>query len=587
MIRFVGGHKIRLLFVIFISAMLMQNSNAEMFTSEKINITDESLNPDKGDNFYVATNNSVQQLFYVLGGVLNKPIIVSNEAAKKRVSGNFDLSKPKELLTTLSSRTGLIWYDDGSSIYVYDSGEIKSSVVRLFYAPFERLVAYLQGSGLYDNRFPLRSNGHSGSFYVSGPPVYVELIIAAAKYIDATYSKPGTGETMIRVIKLKNSFVNDRSYIQRDTPITIPGVATVLNQLLNGNSGFNSNGSRLNTKATITVDHDTRQALQAMTANQTGNYPPLPTFTQQMNQSAQGESGESQDYINIVAYSDTNSLLVRGSARQVSFVEDLVNAIDLPKQQIQLSLWIIDISKDDMNELGIRWQAAAKVGGSGITFNTSSLTPQSSAHFLADVSALARQGNAQIVSRPEILTQENIPALFDNNSSFYAKLIGERSSSLEKVTFGTMISVLPRLAERNKEIEMVLNIQDGGVDTNSDGLNQTVDSLPVIHNTQISTEARVPVGFSLLVGGYSRDQDEVQHIGIPGLKDIPYLGRLFGYRYTSNKKMIRLFLIQPRLLQYGESWQGRQSTDPVLGRNISGDNLTLKSTVSMLRNTMN
>ncbi|MCS3431550.1 type III secretion protein C [Klebsiella sp. BIGb0407] len=564
------------------------NSSAELFSGSKRNSHSEITSPSSTDeeNIYVASNNSVQQLFYVLGGVLNKPVIVSTEAAKKRVSGNFDLSKPKELLATLAARTGLIWYDDGSSIYMYDTSEIQSSVVRLAYAPFDRLVVFLQSSGLYDPRFPLRSNGRAGSFYVSGPPVYVELITAAAKYIDATYARPGTGETTIRVIKLKNTFVNDRTYTQRDVPVTIPGVATVLNQLLNSSrdsAGKNGKLARVN----ISVDNDTQTALEGMSNSQNGNFPPLPVFNSRQNGSSEAIPGQSAtDSINIVAYSDTNSLLVQGSARQVGFVEDLVNAIDLPKQQIQLSLWIIDISKDDVNELGVRWQGAAKVNNTGVTFNTSSLTPENSIHFLADVTALARKGNAQIVSRPEILTQENIPALFDNNSSFYAKLVGERNSSLEKITYGTMISVLPRFAQRQQEIEMILNIQDGGVPHNVDGKTEYVDNLPMVHNTQISTEARVPVGYSLLVGGYSRDQDEQHNFGIPLLKDIPYLGRLFDYSYVSNKKMVRLFLIQPRLMTHGETWQGYEKNDPILGRTVGGDNVTLKSTVSMLRNTM-
>lgn len=108
---------------------------------------------------YVA-NNSVQQLFYVLGGVLKKPVIVSAEAAKKRISGNFDLTNPRQLLNVLSSRIALIWYDDGSSIYVYDVNEMQSRVIKLAYASFNRLEAYLQSTGLYDDRFPPRS--HSG-----------------------------------------------------------------------------------------------------------------------------------------------------------------------------------------------------------------------------------------------------------------------------------------------------------------------------------------------------------------------------------------------------------------------------------------
>lgn len=553
--------------------------------------SDSYASGQRNDNVYVASNNSVQQLFYVLGGAINKPVIVSTEAAKKRVSGNFDLSSPKTLLTTLAARTGLIWYDDGSSIYIYDNSEIQSSVIRLAYAPFDRLLTYLQSSGLFDSRFPLRSNGQSGSFYVSGPPVYVELVSAAAKYIDATYARPGTGETTIRVIRLKNTFVTDRTYTQRDTPITIPGVASVLNQLLN-NQRDGSNKASAAAGARITFDNDTQHAMEAAAASQTGNFPPLPTFGSRAMPAPRG-GGDSapavtgQNNINIVAYSDTNSLLIQGSERQVSYVEDLVNAIDIPKQQIQLSLWIIDISKDDINELGIRWQGAAQIGGTGVTFNTSSLTPQNSVHFLADVSALAQKGNAQVVSRPEILTQENVPALFDNNSSFYAKLIGERTSSLEKITYGTMISVLPRLAQRQHEIEMILNIQDGGLPLSADGTTEDVDNLPVVNNTQISTEARVPVGYSLLVGGYSRNQDEHHNLGIPVLRNIPLVGKMFDYSYTSHKKMVRLFLIQPRLLVNGETWQGRDDASPVLGRSWVGNEVTLQSTVSMLRDTMN
>jgi type III secretion protein C len=55
---------------------------------------------------------------------------------------------------------------------------------------------------------------------------------------------------------------------------------------------------------------------------------------------------------------------------------------------------------------------------------------------------------------------------------------------------------------------MILNIQDGGLPLNADGSTENIDSLPMVNNTQISTEARVPVGYSLLVGGYSRNQDE-------------------------------------------------------------------------------
>ncbi|NEG59861.1 type III secretion system outer membrane ring subunit SctC [Pantoea agglomerans] len=575
------------LLLLLYGAIVANTASAKFLTQPSVqHVASNNMNAlSDNSNNYIANNNSVQQLLYVIGEAINKPIIVSPEAAKKRVSGTFELNHPQTLLDTVASRTGLVWYDDGTSVYVYDATELQSRVVELSYAPFDRLVAYLRSSGLYDERFPVRSDGNSGSFYVSGPPVYVELVTAAAKYIDRNFARPGTGTSTIRVIKLKHSFVNDRSYTQRDKPVIIPGVATVLNQLLNNGSGGGSASAPAG--ANITIDNDTRHALEVASASQSGDFPALPAFGK--TSAAPAATPNAQPYdagdqaVNIVAYSDTNSLLVHGSARQVSYVEDLVKAIDIAKEQIQLSLWIIDISKDDIDELGIRWQGAALMGSNGVTFNTSTLTPTTSLHFLADVSALAQKGNAQIVSRPELLAQENIPALFDNNSSFYAKVIGERTASLEKITYGTMISVLPRLAQHQNEIEMILNIQDGGLPLDSNGQTQDVESLPVVNNTQISTEARVPAGYSLLVGGYSRDQNENHDIGIPGLRSIPLVGRLFDYSYVSHKKMVRIFLIQPKLLDNGHTWQGQQESNPVLGRSSQGHDVTLQSTVSMLR----
>lgn len=538
---------------------------------------------------YVANNNSVQQLFYVLGGVLKKPVIVSTEAAKKRISGNFDLTKPRQLLNVLSSRIALIWYDDGSSIYVYDVNEMQSRVIKLAYASFNRLEAYLQSTGLYDDRFPPRSHSGSGSFYLSGPPVYVDLVAAAAKYIDSTYSQPGAGENVIKVIKLRNTFVNDREFSLRDTPITIPGVATVLNQLLNNRRNYNRAKIAVS-DAPDAVENDMRYAQEGAYVRQMKNLLPLSGDNyDQRDRQDEVYSGVERNAINIVAYTDTNSLLIQGSEKQVAFVDDLIRAIDIAKQQIQLSLWIIDISKNDVDALGVVWQGQAGIGNVGINFNgaTSALNPANSMNFLTKVTALVEKGNAQVVSRPELLTQENVPALFDNNSSFYTRLLGERYSSLEKVTFGTMISVIPRLGKHSQEIEMILNIQDGKI-PQANGVMESIDTLPIVNNTQISTTARVPMGYSLLIGGYSREQDELRSSGIPLLKDIPLVGKLFDYTYTSHRNMVRLFLIQPRLLAYGETWQGRWENNPVLGRNLSGeDTATLQSTVTMLRQFMN
>ena len=67
----------------------------------------------------------------------------------------------------------------------------------------------------------------------------MELIKAAAKYLDETYMQEKEfGIQDIRVIRLKNTFVNDRAYAMRGDLINVPGVATAINSLLNSRAEF-------------------------------------------------------------------------------------------------------------------------------------------------------------------------------------------------------------------------------------------------------------------------------------------------------------------------------------------------------------
>ncbi|MBF4211713.1 EscC/YscC/HrcC family type III secretion system outer membrane ring protein, partial [Pseudomonas donghuensis] len=96
--------------------------------------------------------------------------------------------------------------------------------------------------------------------------------------------------------------------------------------------------------------------------------------------------------------------------------ENLVAALDEPKRHVELSLWIIDLQKDDLNELGVDWRGSLKVGSKvGASLNGGSLSTLDSTSFMAAISALETDSRARVVSRPVVLTQENVPAIFDNN----------------------------------------------------------------------------------------------------------------------------------------------------------------------------
>ncbi|WP_420825772.1 type III secretion system outer membrane ring subunit SctC [Pseudomonas typographi] len=491
--------------------------------------------PTQGAEGYVARQESLRGFFEMLSAPLGKPIIVSKTAAKRTVTGNFALSEPQKTLERISRQMGLIWYSDGQSIYLYEAAEAKRAVISLNTITVAKLESFLRRSGLLDARYPLRTDGQR-TLYVAGPPIYVDLVSQAAAFMDSQSADLQLGQQRIGVIQLRNTFVGDRQYEMREEKILVPGMATVIEQLLSGEQRG--------------VDV---QVNRVAGGERPLSMPPFPgENAPDAGATATTARAMARDLgagnIRIVAYPDTNSLLVKGLPEQVRFIENLVAALDESKRHVELSVWIVDLLQDDLNQLGVNWQGGVRVGSQfEVSLNRGSVSTQDAVSFLAAVSALEQQDRARVVSRPVVLTQENVPAIFDNNRTFYAPLVGERAVDLQQVTYGTLVSVLPRIGAAN-DIEMVLNIEDGSEVDNprSNQDDQDANLLPTVGRTRISTVARVPHGKSLLVGGFTRDETSQQTRRIPVLGHIPFVGRLFSYKQTHRANTARVFLIQPR-----------------------------------------
>jgi type III secretion protein C len=505
---------------------------------------------------FVANEQGVEQVFKALSTEIGKPLILSTKARRYRVSGEFDLSDPFAILSRVSSDLGLIWYYDGQVVYVYDASETASNVVSLEHVSLKVLIQQLRSSALYDERFPLRDAGGSGSFYVSGPPKYIELVSLIAAQLETVSQgreeqaqEQTQRQEVIEAIKLKHAFVVDRSFNQRGEKVDSPGMASIIQMLLS-DEGI---ATRIRVQEapepkieSLSDDHElepdsSRPALASPTESET---------------MAPGA-------VRVIAYRNTNSLVVRGPAERVRLVKNLVAALDVPSKQLELSLWIIDVAKSDLDEIGVDWNGKVATGsGLDVRLNRyeAAMGSNQTQHFLAEISALNRSGKAHVVARPLLLVQENSEALFDNNRSFYVQMIGERVAEFQTVTYGTSISVLPRVSDDDQHIEIVLDIEDGGTVAGASG---SVSGLPVVSRTQLSTVARVARAQSLLIGGYTREEIEQDQRRVPLLGDLPWVGGLFRFDKQRQSQQVRMFLIQPRLLLAdGSQALAKQSLTP-------------------------
>ena len=423
---------------------------------------------------YQAQDESLHTFFTALSVPFGLPIVVSREAARRRISGTYDFGNARQVLEAVARQYGLIWHSDGQVLHLYDAGEAKSSAVALRHISVEKLTGLMRRSGLDDSRHPLRQSGER-MFYVTGPSNYVDQVLRLAQTLDRPQADLRVGPHTFGVVQVFNTHVADRRYAMGDDHVNVPGVASMIETLL-------ANERRRNP-----------QPANDMLADKS---------------------------LSVFAYPDTNSLLIKGTPAQVRFIERLVAELDMPKRAIEVSLWLVDVDSEELKKMEMGWPDEANPSAAA----TRVLEPSEDNRFMALVTALERRRRARVVTLPVILAQENVPAVFQDNQTFYLPRPGEDGGDWQPVRYGTQVSVLPRFTHGN-EIEMQINAVDG----QQLGKGRNRKQSPVVGNVGISTVIRVPQGRRLWIGGFQRDAES-----------------LARGKVASRGGEVRLFVIQAR-----------------------------------------
>jgi type III secretion protein C len=175
---------------------------------------------------------------------------------------------------------------------------------------------------------------------------------------------------------------------------------------------------------------------------------------------------------------------------------------------------------------------------------------------MARIKLLEGKGNARIVSRPFILTQDNMGALIDLADTFYVQTTGERVATVTPISVGTTLRVTPRIVQvgGKRSIQLVVDIEDGSIQ------DTRIGTLPTVRRSVIGTQAVVGENESLLIGGLNSEQDTRQKDQVPVLGEIPGVGAFFSKTVASKQKSERMFLITPKIVTDPATLAASQAT---------------------------
>jgi type IV pilus assembly protein PilQ len=271
----------------------------------------------------------------------------------------------------------------------------------------------------------------------------------------------------------------------------------------------------------------------------------------------------------------TNTLIISDVASQIPIIQGVLAKLDTKTKQVAIEARIVLANSSFQKTLGaalVGWvmNKSGSTYGSGETGTGSSITPNSSstfpvpvftitqnpatgfgvaaitnagARYLIDaaISAAEIRSQAKTISRPSIITQNNVQGMVQQGTQIPVQTSINNTISVQYVNATLQLQVTPQVTD-DGHIFLQIMIQNASPGTIITG------AAVSINLQQATTQVLVPDGGTVVFGGVTVTQRSNSSTGIPVLGNIPILGNLFKTTNVQDTDQELLFFVSPRLL---------------------------------------
>ena len=279
-------------------------------------------------------------------------------------------------------------------------------------------------------------------------------------------------------------------------------------------------------------------------------------------------------------------LLVTDYAENLAMAEKVLMRIDHPRPQVRILALMYDISLQDVEQIGLNWSpnfkgrmdAAGDAQSSlqadsvttvpfatGAVGNTLTFT-NLSRH--VDLTTIARclqtAKDARLLADPNVAVLDNEEAILEKVSEIpYQQLTQtQQGGSIGTTAFkkaGITLHVRPKIAA-DGIIRMDVRPEVSRLTGFTPGDNQ-----PIIDTSSATTVVTVANRQLVVIGGLRQRQDVGDFTGVPYLKDLKLVGRLFRSRDTEVRESELIVFIMPEIIPYDD--------DPTCRQQIAGETI--------------
>jgi general secretion pathway protein D len=273
----------------------------------------------------------------------------------------------------------------------------------------------------------------------------------------------------------------------------------------------------------------------------------------------------------IAMLTGTNAITIRDTPERVNAAGKIIAAIDKARPEVIIDVELMEVNRTHLQEFGLQFASPSPGGapigidgqvtinqpGVGVTLRQ--LQNLTSADVLLTAlpslyyRLLKNDAATRILANPQLRTTEGIPAQarFGERvpvpvTTFAPVAAGGVQSqpitSFNYEPIGVNIDITPRM-HHDDAVSLALKVELSSISGTGFG------GLPTFGSRAISTVIRLKDGETNMLAGLIRDEERKSFATIPGLGDIPVIGRIFGHNKTETTETDIILTLTPRIVR--------------------------------------
>ena len=394
------------------------------------------------------------------------------------------------------------------------------------------------------------------------PPPGMDLPVGVKMPASLTFRDASSRDVFTAISRLANiSLIFDSAF--RDTAVTVDLRNTTLDDALNTVAGATRSFFRVTAPKTIVVIPDTPAKRREYEEEI------VKTFYL-----SNADLKETMDLLRMVLdarrispTTATNALTIKDSPERIAAASRVISAIDKARPEVIIDVELIEVDRTRLQEYGVQLATAGSPGlnggvsiaGAGTGYTLSALRNLSQSDLLLSglpslyYRLLKSDANTRTLANPQLRTTDGVAATarFGDQvpvpvTTFTPLATGgalqQPITSFNYQNIGVNIDITPR-THHDDDVSLTLKIAV----TNISG--KGFSDLPTFGNREITTIIRLHDGETNMLAGLIRDEERYSLDGLPGLSDLPLVGRLFGHTTKSTSQTDIILTLTPHIIR--------------------------------------